>query len=95
MSQNGGTEPRWRGDGKVLFFFAPDNRLMAAQVQTGEGSFQAGAIEQLFQARALGRARRYDVSRDGQRFLVNTALPDISSPDITLIENWTEMLKKK
>ena len=95
VSQNGGTEPRWRADGKELFFFAPDNRLMAAQVRIGEGSFQVGAIEPLFQTRAMGSVWRYDVSNDGQRFLVNTALPDTSSPEITLILNWTEMLRKK
>jgi Tol biopolymer transport system component len=97
VSQNGGTEPRWRGDGKELFFLAPDNRLIALQVRIGEGSFQAGAIEPLFQTRTTGFGWRYDVSRDGQRFLVNTPLPDTSSSssEITLIVNWPEMLKKK
>jgi Tol biopolymer transport system component len=95
VSQNGGTEPRWRADGKELFYFAPDNRLMAAQVKVGNGAFQVGGIVPLFQSHAMGWGWRYDVSKDGQRFLVSTALPDSSSPDITLIENWTEMLKKK
>ena len=44
VSQNGGTEPRWRGDGKELFFFAPDNRLVAARVKTDGESFEVGRI---------------------------------------------------
>jgi len=97
VSQSGGTEPRWRSDGKELFFFAPDNRLMAAQVRIGEGSFQVGAIVALFQSRTMGWGWRYDVSNDGQRFLVDTALPDdsSSSSEITLILNWPELLKKR
>jgi Tol biopolymer transport system component len=96
VSQNGGTEPRWRADGRELFFFAPDNRLMAAQVQIGDGSFQVGAIVPLFQSRTMGWGWRYDVSKDGQQFLVDTALPDDSSTssEITLILNWPELLKK-
>jgi hypothetical protein len=97
VSQNGGTEPRWRGDAKELFFFAPDNRLMAAQVRVGEGSFQVGAIESLFPLRALGTRWRYDVSRDGQRFLVNTPLPgsSSSSSEIGLIVGWPELLRRR
>src|SRR5512133_3121725 len=43
VSQGGGTEPRWRRDGRELFFFAPDDRLMAAQVKSDAQGFDVGA----------------------------------------------------
>jgi hypothetical protein len=94
VSQNGGIEPRWRKDGRELFFFAPDNRLMAAQVKTDGESFEVGAIQPLFQARVMGIGSRYDVSKDGKRFLVNSGLPEDLSP-LTLVTNWTGELKRK
>ena len=94
VSQNGGREPRWGRDGRELFFFAPDNRLMAAEVRTDGGSFEVGAIHPLFQSRTMGFSFRYDVSRDGKRFLVNSGLSQELSP-ITLVTNWTAELEKK
>jgi eukaryotic-like serine/threonine-protein kinase len=94
VSQNGGSEPRWSKDGKELFFFAPDNRLMAADVKTDTASFEIGAIHPLFQSRQMGMSYRYDVSKEGQRFLVNAGLKEDLSP-ITLVTNWTEELEKK
>jgi Tol biopolymer transport system component len=93
VSQNGGVEPRWGRDGKELFFFAPDNRLMAAQVKTDGASFEVGAIQPLFQSRGFGFGYRYDVAGDG-RFLVVTGVPQEISP-ITLVTNWTAELRKK
>jgi Tol biopolymer transport system component len=94
ISQNGGVEPRWSRNGKELFFFAPDNRLMAAQLKTDGPSFEVGAIEPLFQTRSMGFSYRYDVSSDGKRFLVVAGLPQDLSP-ITLVTNWTAELAKK
>jgi Tol biopolymer transport system component len=94
VSQNGGREPRWAKDGKELFFFAPDNRLMAAAVKTDTTTFESGAIQSLFQSRLMGLSFRYDVSKDGQRFLVNAGLKEELSP-ITMVTHWTEELERK
>ncbi|HEV8610310.1 MAG TPA: protein kinase [Thermoanaerobaculia bacterium] len=94
ISQNGGVEPRWSRDGKELFYFAPDNRLMAAQMNTDGTSIDVGVIHPLFQARALGFTYRYDVANDGKRFLVVGGLPQDLSP-ITILTNWTAELPKK
>jgi len=94
ISQSGGSEPRWSSDGKELFFFAPDNRLMAAQVRTDGTSFDVGAIQPLFQTRSMGFSYRYDVAKDGKRFLVTAGLPQDLSP-ITILNNWTAELPKK
>ncbi len=54
VSQNGGTEPRWRGDGKELFFFAPDNRLIAAQVKTDGGELRGRGLPAALPGEAHG-----------------------------------------
>jgi Tol biopolymer transport system component len=94
ISQNGGVEPRWSRDGTELFYFAPDNRLMAAQMKTDGTTFDVGVIQSLFQARKMGFTYRYDVATDGKRFLVVAGLPQDLSP-ITILTNWTAELPKK
>jgi hypothetical protein len=75
VSRGGGTEPRWRGDGKELFYIAPSGMLMSVVVN-GAGIFATGTPAPLFQIH--GRAPisstdvfTYDVAKDGKRFLVN------------------------
>jgi len=75
VSRGGGTEPRWRADGKEIFYIGPTGMLMAAPVNT-DGAFSSGAPAPLFQSH--GRAPisstdifTYDVTQDGKRFLVN------------------------
>ncbi|PYQ35283.1 MAG: hypothetical protein DMF55_07720 [Acidobacteria bacterium] len=94
ISQNGGVEPRWSRDGTELFYFSPDNRLMAARVKTDGATFDVGVIQPLFQARILGLTYRYSVANDGKRFLVVAGLPQDLSP-ITILTNWTAELPKK
>jgi len=97
VSQNGGTEPRWRGDGKELFFFDPENRLLAAPINTTGPNFQSGTPAFLFQARSMGARSlwRYDVTSDGQRFLVNTPVREATPSPLTLQLNWPALLVKK
>jgi serine/threonine protein kinase len=75
VSRGGGTEPRWRGDGKEIFYIAPGGMLTAVSVST-IGSFATGTPTSLFQfhGRAVISSTdvfSYDVSKDGKRFLVN------------------------
>jgi Tol biopolymer transport system component len=93
LSTSGGQYPRWRGDGKELFFLAADNRVMAAEVDAKGGSFQVGAVQPLFAAFAQDSAMPFDVSSDGKRFLI-VSVPEQSSA-ITLLINWPELLKNK
>ncbi len=94
VSRGGGTEPRWRGDGKELFFLAPDNKLMAVDVNAKESTLEIGNAQPLFEVHPATRpGTRYDVTRDGKRFLVNSAGEGSSAP-ITLVTNWTADLKK-
>jgi eukaryotic-like serine/threonine-protein kinase len=75
VSRDGGTEPRWRGDGKEIFYIGPKGTITAVPVNA-EGTFSAGNPEALFQSH--GRVQisstdlfTYDVTKDGQRFLMN------------------------
>jgi serine/threonine protein kinase/WD40 repeat protein len=89
-------EPRWRRDGKELFFLDPQfpiNRLMAVAVQSGpRGDFQVGAPQTLFEFRAItqapsGNGFLYSPSADGQRFLVRVQ-PGDAEPTLNVITNW-------
>jgi eukaryotic-like serine/threonine-protein kinase len=95
ISTGGGYFPRWRRDGTEIFYLAPDNKLMAAAVNGKGGSFEVGAVKPLFGTHTSGGGRdRYDVSADGQRFLISTVPEQVASAPITIVLNWTAGLKK-
>ena len=98
VSSGGGEQARWRGDGKELFYLSSDDKLMAAPVTEGT-NFDAGVPVALFQASpreaaATSEQAFYDVSRDGQRFLINTEARQSAVEPMTLILNWDAKLKK-
>ena len=92
VSTAGGIFPRWRPDGKELYYIGPNGEMMAAPITATGTTLEPGAPVALFPTRIFGggvdnrQGRQYDVARDG-RFLINTVLDDASSP-ITLIQNW-------
>jgi Tol biopolymer transport system component len=101
VSRNGGVQPRWRRDGKELFFVAGDGKLMAVDVKTAP-AFEAAVPHVLFDAHisaGVGArfAFRYDVSPDGERFLINdTNQPIAIGPQqITVVTNWEAGLKMR
>jgi serine/threonine protein kinase len=98
VSAAGGSEPRWRRDGRELFYLAPDGKLMAVEVTPGS-IFEAGAATPLFQTRRRVAVSStdtfsYDVSADGQRFLVSNDVGEVTSSPLTVVLNWTAGLKK-
>jgi Tol biopolymer transport system component len=91
VSRGGGTAPRWRGDGREIFYLAADGKMMAVDVAAAP-EFQAGTPKPLFQTPA--GAIVGDVSADGKRFLlVSPAGPSASAP-FTVVLNWSAGLKK-
>ena len=94
ISTAGGRYPRWRADGKELFYAALDGTLMAAEVASKGGGMEVGAVRSLGIPTFIGRQFMYDVSADGQRFLVAAAPEQKSSAPLTLVYNWTTLLKK-
>ena len=93
VSTSGGQLPKWRRDGKEIFYLAPDNKLMAAEVNVQGASLDVGAIRPLFEVRGVS-GDEYDVTANGQRFLINTAVEQKASSPITLVINWTADLKR-
>ena len=100
VSSGGGVQPRWRHDGKELFYIAPDGKLMAVDVKTAH-RFEAGIPHALFDSRmwvpTANFVFRYDVTPDGQRFLVNTAKQGdaAAAPEaITVVLNWMAGVKR-
>jgi Tol biopolymer transport system component len=93
ISNGGGRYPRWRADGKEVFYVGPGT-LMAAEVSIKGGNIEVGAVHSLgIPVRAA--QYRYDVSLDGQRFLVAAPREQKSPAPLTLVQNWTALLKKK
>jgi Tol biopolymer transport system component len=99
VSRGGGEEPRWRSDGKELFYLSAEKKLMAVEVNTSS-SFEVRQSVVLFQMRSRQRISSqdvfsYSVSGDGQRFLVNTIMDEPNAAPLSIVLNWTEELKKK
>jgi serine/threonine protein kinase len=96
-STNGGLRPRWRRDGKELFFLSLENKVMAAEIKLGAANVEVGAVLSLFPINPFGGGGRdiYDVTGDGQRFLVATPGVEESSAPVTLVANWNAELKKQ
>ena len=95
ISPNGGRNPRWRADGKELFYFDADGAMTAVPVKAGD-SFEAGSPQTLFQAGVISFNQMYAVTKDGQRFLVNARPQNaalVTTP-LTVIVNWTSTLEK-
>jgi hypothetical protein len=81
--------------GKEIFYATPDGVLMAAEVSAKGTSIEVGAIRPLGVRVPTDASYPYDVSADGQRFLVAAPVLQNSSAPFTLVEKWTELLKKK
>jgi len=94
-----GSQPRWRRDGRELFYISPDSKVMAVDVTTTP-VFKAGTPKPLFTAPIWAGARfvsRYDVTADGKKFLITTVPeenPAVITP-ITVELNWEAGLKKR
>ncbi|MDQ6892990.1 MAG: serine/threonine-protein kinase [Acidobacteriota bacterium] len=92
ISPSGGKLPRWRADGKELFYIAQGGNLMAVPVTPG-ARFETGAPAPLF--RADPEFQNYDVTADGSKFLATVPLAKTPESPIRVIVNWTGLLTKE
>jgi hypothetical protein len=103
ISPSGGFEPRWRGDGRELFYLAPDRTLMSVDVRATSGTFVASDPHPLFRTNLAGsylgsafpnsRVRNeYQVAADGQRFLLNEPVEGASAYAVRVLVNWGTLL---
>ena len=92
VSVEGGGYPRWRADGRELYFVSPSSRMMAAAFAPGTPP-TIGKAEPLFEVHLLTHPSRdfneyeYDVSGDGSRFLVNRLVSE-SETSMSIIVDW-------
>ena len=96
VSTEGGSFPVWRRDGKELFYMSLDNKIMAAEASENGSSFVVGRVEALFQTKpyfGLFTANLFDVTSDGQRFIVPYDSGQANRA-ISLVVNWPALLKK-
>jgi serine/threonine protein kinase len=99
ISTNGGVQPRWSRDGREIFYIAPGQKLMSVEIKTTP-RFEAGPPSELFQLRLEDQSldthrNHYDVSADGQRFLIKTFAGEPDSAVIHVLLNWTAALKRQ
>ncbi len=98
VSHGGGEEPRWRRDGKELFYLSPEGTLMSAKVNLGS-SFEAMTPVALFQSRRRQKISSQDVftyavSNDGDRFLFNTIVDRRQATPLWIMQNWALQMEK-
>jgi serine/threonine protein kinase/Tol biopolymer transport system component len=93
ISTQGGSRPRWRADGRELYYLAPGGKLMAVDVKPG-AAFNASPPKLLFETWIRGYLAEYDVSHDGQKFVMLAPEEGAAATPATLLLNWTTLLKK-
>ena len=92
ISPAGGRRPRWRRDGKELYYIAPGDTLMALPVSPGR-TLEVGAPVPLFRGEL--EIEEYDVAPEGSRFLVSTPVEKVRESPIRVILNWDAALKNE
>jgi len=88
ISAAGGISPRWRADGREIFFLS--GGVLAAEVFLKGDSLQVGVVKPLFGP--IGAGNRYDVSADGQRFLIPAVAQRPNVVPLTLVQNWVHLV---
>ncbi|MGH9833999.1 MAG: protein kinase domain-containing protein [Blastocatellia bacterium] len=95
ISTSGGNHPRFRRDGRELFYVAADGQMMAVGIKTSGATFEFETPKALFKTRIQrGQTHQwieYDVTADGQRFLIGTMIGE--APPASVILNWTAAVR--
>ena len=94
IARTGGAQPRWSRDGKRLFFVAPDRKMMEVEIDVRGDRLRPGVPRPLFQTRIIAPdfvLFQYDVTADGNRFVINSLKPEAP---LTLVTNWPRALTR-
>ena len=99
VSRGGGEEPRWRHDGQEMYYLSIDGKMVAVPVKSGENNFESGTPVALFQTHlrqpiSAMDVVSYDVSPDGQKFLINTKMEDPNTAPLSVLLNWTAEMER-
>jgi Tol biopolymer transport system component len=100
ISTGGGTQPRWRRDGREIFYVAADRRLMAVSLGPGP-NLEPAAPQALFRVPSLPSGvptglsdrMRFNVAADGQRFLINSPLDGAGPQSVIVSTDWQDLLR--
>ncbi|MBI3451084.1 MAG: serine/threonine-protein kinase [Acidobacteria bacterium] len=95
ISTTGGSRPRWRRDGKEIFYLSAMNAITSVEVSRDGPSLRAGEAKTLFRVVPGLIGTAYDVTADGQRFLVSSLLRNQTSTPLTLVVNWLPSAEAK
>jgi hypothetical protein len=101
ISTNGGTRPVWARSGHELFYLDELGALTGVTVRTSGPTFTVGSPARVFNTKNVepNPARHYDVSPDGQRFLMikNSADgdPNATPASMIVVEHWFEELQRR
>ena len=91
ISPTGGAQPRWRGDGKEVYYLAEDGtKLMAVELRL-DPTLEAGVARPLFD---VSKGSTYVPAPDGQTFYVELRQPPASRPALTFLLNWPGLAPK-
>jgi eukaryotic-like serine/threonine-protein kinase len=94
VSQNGGSWPAWRRDGKEIYFLGLDGFFHAASVNPKSEELELDQVQALFQLTSVAAVGTpYDAAADGQRFVLEASPESVVTP-LVLVTNWTADLKK-
>jgi Tol biopolymer transport system component len=96
VSPDGGGQPKWRGDGKELFYVTRAGFLMAVEVRASSDRLEVGLPVRLFAGvQGSGVSDTYAVTRDGQRFLAIVPTSSAARGKVHVVTNWTSLLERK
>jgi eukaryotic-like serine/threonine-protein kinase len=95
ISNDGGVHPKWREDGKEIYYLSPGGEMMAVDI-LADTNIKPETPHPLFDAKINVDPNKdqYAVARDGQRFLLLRPIMETKLIPITVILNWTSLLKK-
>jgi eukaryotic-like serine/threonine-protein kinase len=100
VSTDGGNWPRWRADGRELFYVSDDRKLMSVRVEPGD-RFEAAPPKALFELDVHSSLsgwdypHEYDVAADGERFLVARVPAHAAARLITVVTDWVGLLQHR
>jgi len=98
VSTAGGQEPKWRRDGKELFYVSAEGKMMAVAVTAG-ATFKAETPIGLFQTHrrlqvGVPDVSSYDVTGDGQKFIILTRVDEASAAPLSILLNWASEIER-
>jgi Tol biopolymer transport system component len=96
VSVNGGGQPKWRADGRELFFATPNDELMTVDVRPQGDRLEVSSAKRLFALRGQQNYGSDDFApaTDGQRFLVKIPVEEVAKPQLHIVTNWPSLLPR-